>query len=85
MTKPHTLRGQTGASPLAEAVARDAIIAETRVWARRIGVDDRLREIHLRHMRRKWASISTRGRLTLNTELLHQPADFRRQVIVHEL
>jgi hypothetical protein len=53
--------------------------------AERIGVRDRLREIHLRPMRRKWASISTRGRLTLNTELLVQTAEFRRQVIVHEL
>jgi predicted metal-dependent hydrolase len=36
-------------------------------------------------MKRKWASISTRGRLTLNLELLRQPAAFRREVIVHEL
>jgi predicted metal-dependent hydrolase len=36
-------------------------------------------------MRRKWASISTRGRLTLSRDLLTQPAAFRAQVIVHEL
>ena len=33
-------------------------------WADRIGV--KVREIHLRSMQRKWASISTKGRLTLN-------------------
>lgn len=67
------------------AVARDVLVAEVRAWARRIGVEDRLREIHVRPMQRKWASISTRGRLTLNVELFQQPSAFRREVIVHEL
>lgn len=70
---------------LPEAVSRDLIVAEVHAWARRIGVEDRIREIHIRSMKRKWASISTRGRLTLNAELTSQPADVRRQVIVHEL
>ncbi len=52
-------------------------------WAERIGVE--VREIHLREMRRKWASISTNGRLTLNTELLHLPEALTEFVIVHEL
>ena len=52
-------------------------------WADRIGV--KVREIHLRHMRRKWASISMKGRLTLNTELLSLPEALREFVIVHEL
>jgi len=43
------------------------------------------REIHLRPMKRKWASCSSRGRLTFDTDLLRQPAAFRREVIVHEL
>ena len=71
--------------PLQDEVARDILVAEVWAWARRIGVEDRLREIHFRPMRRKWASISTRGRLTLNTKLFSQPADVRRKVIVHEL
>ncbi len=66
-------------------ITRDLLIAEARAWARRIGVDNRLREIHVRPMKRKWASISTRGRLSLNSDLLAQPASFRREVIVHEL
>ncbi|MXV76059.1 M48 family metallopeptidase [Candidatus Poribacteria bacterium] len=52
-------------------------------WADHIGV--RMPEIHLRHMRRKWASISMKGRLTLNTELLDLPEALREYVIVHEL
>lgn len=73
------------ASPLAEAVARDVLIAEIEAWAQRIGVEDRISEIQIRPMKRKWASCSSRGRLTFDTALLHQPAEFRREVIVHEL
>jgi len=71
--------------PMHEAVTRDILVAEVYAWARRIGVEDRIREIHIRPMKRKWASISTRGRLTLNDELRTQPADVRRGVVVHEL
>ncbi len=52
-------------------------------WAERIGVN--VQEVHLREMRRKWASISTNGRLTLNTELLNLPETLVEFVIVHEL
>lgn len=52
-------------------------------WADRIGV--KVGEIHLRHMQRKWASISTNGRLTLNTDLLNLPKALTEFVIVHEL
>ncbi len=54
-----------------------------RRWAARIGVT--LRAIALRPMRTKWASVSTAGRLTLNTDLLALPADLGELVIVHEL
>ncbi len=36
-------------------------------------------------MKRKWASCSSRGRLTFDAALLRQPARFRARVIVHEL
>jgi hypothetical protein len=68
-----------------ETIARDVLLAEVQAWARRIGVADRIREIHIRPMKRKWASVSTRGRLTLSTDLFNQSADMRREVIVHEL
>jgi len=71
--------------PMQEAVTRDILVAEVYAWARRIGVADRVREIHVRPMKRKWASVSTRGRLTFNAEMVSQPADVRREIIVHEL
>ncbi len=54
-----------------------------RHWADRIGV--RLRQIHIRHMTTKWASMSTAGRLTLNSDLLDLPRPLGEFVIVHEL
>lgn len=57
--------------------------AAVRQWADRIGVQ--VREIHLRDMRRKWASISLNGRLTLNTDLVNLPKALGEYVIVHEL
>lgn len=71
--------------PFQQALNRDLLVAEAQAWAERLGVRERLKEIHVRPMRRKWASVSSRGRLTLNEELLAQPAHFRHQVIVHEL
>jgi predicted metal-dependent hydrolase len=54
-----------------------------RHWAARIGV--RVPQIYLRPMSRKWASVSTAGRLTLDTHLLNLPKDLGEFVIVHEL
>ena len=47
-----------------------------RHWATRIGVQ--LRQVHVRPMTTKWASMSTAGRLTLNSELLDLPRVRRR-------
>jgi len=68
---------------LEEAVPADLFRAEVAAWARRIGVEPR--EIRIRPLKRKWASCSSRGRLTFATDLLFQPAEMRRRVIVHEL
>ena len=54
-----------------------------RHWATRIGVS--LVRVQVRPMTSKWASISTRGRLTLNAELLSLPKPLGEFVIVHEL
>jgi predicted metal-dependent hydrolase len=54
-----------------------------RHWATRMGV--KVPQIHLRQMANKWASISTAGRLTLNTDLLALPRELGEFVIVHEL
>lgn len=79
MTRSPTLPGAL----LEEAVPADLFKAEVRTWAERIGVEPK--EVHLRPMKRKWASCSSQGRLTFDTTLLRQPAEFRREVIVHEL
>ena len=71
------------ARPLEEMVPAELFRSEVQVWARRIGVEPK--EIHVRPMKRKWASCSTKGRLSFSTDLLSQPADFRAEVIVHEL
>jgi len=57
--------------------------AEVLSWAKRIGVEPK--EIRLRLMKSKWASCSSNGRLTFNSEILQQPASFRIEAIVHEL
>jgi predicted metal-dependent hydrolase len=57
--------------------------AEVRAWAERLDVQPL--EIHITGMKRKWASCSTRGRVTFDSDLLGLPEPFRREVIVHEL
>lgn len=73
------------AAPLPMEVTVPAAIVKSEVesWAKHIGVEPK--EVHIRPMKTKWASCSSRGRMTLDTELLRQPADFRREVIIHEL
>ena len=52
-------------------------------WAKDIGVQPK--EIHVRAMKRKWASCSSKGRLTFSFALLNKLPEFRAYVIVHEL
>ncbi len=54
-----------------------------RQWAARVGV--RVAQIQIRAMSQKWASMSSSGRLTLNSELLEMPRDIGEFVIVHEI
>lgn len=56
---------------------------EVSQWADDVGVAPK--EVHIRPMKRKWASCSTKGRLTFSYELLNQPEDKRAQAVVHEL
>lgn len=66
-------------------ISRDILVSEITAWAKRIGVEEKIKEIHVRPMKRKWASVSTKGRLTFSADLLKEPAAVRREVIVHEL
>lgn len=56
---------------------------EVKKWADKIGVE--VKEIHLRGMKRKWASCSSKGRLTFDKSLLEKPVRPRAEVILHEL
>jgi predicted metal-dependent hydrolase len=69
--------------PTAEPVTLEAFKAEVYAWAKRIGVEPT--EVHVRPMKRKWASCSSRGRVTFDVALLEQQIAFRDEVIVHEL
>ena len=72
-----------GFKPLEETVPAEVFKTEVSAWAERIGVEADV--IHVRPMSKKWASCSSKGRLTFNTALLEEPAPFRREVIVHAL
>ena len=52
-------------------------------WAHEVGVEPK--EIHFRNLMRKWASCSSKGRLTFSYELLGKTSEERAIVIVHEL
>lgn len=54
-----------------------------RHWASRLSVKPP--QVQIRKMTTKWASISSRGRLTLNSELLDVPRGLGEYVVLHEL
>jgi predicted metal-dependent hydrolase len=68
---------------LEESVPLEIFKAEVHSWAKQMEVE--MNSITVRPMKRKWASCTSKGNLTFDTALLHQPAEFRRKVIVHEL
>jgi predicted metal-dependent hydrolase len=64
-------------------VTPEFLRGEVKLWAERLDVVPT--EVRLTGMSRKWASCSTRGRITIAMDLLTQPEPFRREVIIHEL
>ncbi len=74
---------RNGGRARAKPITKEALKAEIAEWARTMRV--RPVELHIRPMRRKWGSCSTRGRVTLNSELLAAPGELRREAIVEEL
>lgn len=52
-------------------------------WAAEVRVKPK--EIHIRKMSKKWASCSSKGRLTFSYELLNKTKEQRAKAIVHEL
>ena len=57
--------------------------AEVNYWAEKMGV--RPTEVYVRDMKDKWSSCSEGGRVSFNSELLWQPARFRKRIIREEL
>jgi len=51
--------------------------------AKEVGVEPK--EIHIREMKKKWASCSSKGRLTFDKTLLNEPKEVRFKAILHEL
>ncbi len=56
---------------------------EVSSWAQTLNVTPK--EVHLRDISNKWASCSSKGRLTFSYTLLNENAEIRSKVIVHEL
>jgi predicted metal-dependent hydrolase len=52
-------------------------------WVTRIGIKSV--QVYVRPMKRKWASMSSSGRMTLDASLLKLPKELGEFVIVHEL
>jgi len=59
-----------------------ALVAD---WAARIGAEAEVGRVQVRAMRRKWASCSSQGTLTLSDDLLRLPRDLAEYVVCHEL
>ncbi|MFC1730389.1 M48 family metallopeptidase [candidate division KSB1 bacterium] len=64
-------------------ITAEAFKSEVTEWAEKIKVSPK--EIHLRSMKKKWASCSSKGRLTFDKKILNEPEKKRSEIIVHEL
>jgi len=77
-----TLLGKNGGC-LDQSTEAEEFKSNVFEWAEKLDVEPK--EVHLRSMENKWASLSQNGRLTFNTELLEMEREFCDYVIVHEL
>jgi predicted metal-dependent hydrolase len=66
-----------------QLIEKDSFKKRVARWADRMDVE--VNSIVLQPMSTKWASYSSSGRLTFDTELLRLPSDLQDYVIVHEL
>jgi len=62
---------------------KDAFKQHVREWAEKLNVE--IRSLTIRPMTTKWASCTTAGRLTFNSQLLGMDKKIADYVIVHEL
>lgn len=68
---------------MTEWVDREEFVSAVQAWADRLEMQPA--KIVMRPMRTKWASCSSKGRLTFDAGLLEIDRDFGEYVIVHEL
>jgi hypothetical protein len=66
-----------------EQQAPDRFKREVFRAAETIGVS--VKEVHIRKMKRKWASCSAKGRLTFDPDLLVESRENRCKTVLHEL
>ena len=64
-------------------MSRKEFKANVQTIAKDIGVQ--IKEIHMRKMSRKWASCSSKGRLTFDPALLEETPAKRIEAVLHEL
>ncbi len=69
--------------PLGEPLDRASLRALVDLWAKRLNAT--VCQLRVRTMRRKWASFSSKGTLTLARDLLTLPTDLVEYAICHEL
>ncbi|MGB9762555.1 MAG: M48 family metallopeptidase [Minisyncoccia bacterium] len=62
---------------------RDEFLKEVWKYAKIIGVNPK--EIHIKEMKKKWGSCSSKGRITFNSNLLKSDSNKIKEVIIHEL
>ena len=66
-----------------EKMSPELFKQEIRSLSAKVGVN--IREVHIRKMSQKWASCSSKGRLTFDPELLGKPNEERLKAVLHEL
>ncbi len=64
-------------------VSADEFKKEVSDWAKTLDVTPK--EVHMRDISNKWASCSSKCRLTFSYKLLNESTETRSKVIVHEL
>jgi len=62
---------------------KDTFKEHVKKWARKLDVE--IKSLTVRPMKTKWASCTTKGRLTFNSELLNMGQNIADYIIVHEL
>jgi len=66
-----------------ESLTKERVFEICKKWEEELNV--KVKRIQIRKMKKKWASCSTKGTLTLNNQLLDMPIEYVDYVVLHEL